>query len=428
MGSKSFGLVKGLMWVGANAVFTQGAVLLIGILIANELGHVTFGEYTFLRNLFIACIGFFELGGGLVANRFIADYKTDHAAQARELLLKGFRICTMLGVLGAGVAVYLAYGTLGAADHSINTYVFGAVYVLAAVLGGLQAGAMAGLGQFSNLAILGAVSGCALLLLSTAGIYLAGIPGAVAALAIYSLLRVLLMMQSINSWMRKAGVTKDREALPPGAARRIANFAVPIALSGMLVYPVPWICNLILIKGSSGLSSVADFNAHYQIRMLLLVVPALLFPVAVSVLNSKQTLAVATGFRDQFLLNLRLNLILSVAAATVLFCLSTRLIVIFGPEFSVKPEMLALLLTSGILESVSLALYQVLQSENKVWSLLIKVVLPREVATIGISYLTVPALGEAGVAVALVVSWAMATILLWRLVRASPLIARETTH
>ena len=127
-----------------------------------------------------------------------------------------------------------------------------------------------------------------------------------------------------------------------------------------------------------------------------LFVPGVINAVSLSILNNEK----GNGDRKRYETVFRFNLLVIVAvafvAATFVGLFGGRVLQLFGRDFSAGKGVLWLLLASTLPESMSIAIYQYIQSNERVWSSFFAMVVPRETLMVVLAYVLTPQHGALG--------------------------------
>jgi O-antigen/teichoic acid export membrane protein len=182
--------------------------------------------------------------------------------------------------------------------------------------------------------------------------------------------------------------------------RILLHFALPGALAGLTTAPALWTSQAILARQPDGFAGLAIYMAAYNLMGIVLFLPGVANGVGMSLINSARGQGDAGQYRRVFWANLRVTLLVVAAGATGLLLLGRYGLAAYGTSFLPGTTVLWILLVGVVPESITMALYQVVQSREKMWYGMSHVVLPRDLSMPALGVFLVPALGAEGLALA----------------------------
>jgi O-antigen/teichoic acid export membrane protein len=246
-------------------------------------------------------------------------------------------------------------------------------------------------------------------LVCAVGAVLAGVQGATAGLAIGAIIQAAVLARQVSAEAAAAGIPVGFRNLLP-ELNVVGQYAVPAAIAGYISVPAVWWGNLLLARQTDGFTELALYNAAWSFRVLTLIVPVNINRVAGSMLYYQQGTDDQDGFRQVFWSN--------VAACTGFACLAgiavawgrDALLRLFGSAFVAAADVLLLLLISALLEAAALGVYQIIQTQKRMWLSMLAVAIPNYATFVLVGTILVPRAGGAGLAVASIAAWAVALI------------------
>ena len=109
-----------------------------------------------------------------------------------------------------------------------------------------------------------------------------------------------------------------------------------------------------------------------------------------------------------------LAIVMAGAAAAAL--LGPELLRLFGKNFRNGYTTLLILLAATVPQGLAVALYQIIQSQAKMWLSFITVSVPRDTLIVIFAYLLIPAHGATGIAIGYAFAWSVALLIIGGLV------------
>lgn len=406
---------RGVFWNLVGTLFAQGSVFLTAIILARLLGKEIFGELGMIQSTLLTLTSIAQVSTGLTATKYVAEFRDVDKARAGRVL----GLCSVLtlatGVVATALLVisapWMAEHVL-AAPHLAVSLTISAAFVLFSVMNGYQIGALAGLESYKSISIYGALLGAAHLAVCGLGAVFFGLHGALGGMAVSALLRWGVFGVVLRREINKQSITIQRRE---GLKEReiLSRFALPAALSGLTAMPAIWLGNALLVQQSNGYVEMGIYSAVNNIRMLVLMMPALLNSVGVGVLNNKFGNRDGEGYLGLYYANISVTAVMAVVGAVMMVTLSAFIPGWYGMEFSDTSERLILILALAIIpEALSVSLYQLIQSSERMWTSFILVALPRDLLMIALATILIPKWGGVGWALAYAMSWGMAFVVI----------------
>ena len=139
-----------------------------------------------------------------------------------------------------------------------------------------------------------------------------------------------------------------------------------------------------------------------------MILPRNLNNVSCSILNYQKGLVNEKEYRRTYWINIIINCVLVLAGLLVIYLVGNSILGLFGKSFAEASPVLLILLLSGVIEIVSVSIYQVMQTREMMWLTLFLVAMPNHVTLIILAYLFAPHLGAVGLAWAYTAGWAIA--------------------
>ena len=268
-------LVYGIFWNLISAVASQGFPMIAAIITARLLGKFGYGQLGMINSTVILFSTFAGLGLGITATKYIAQlHQTDPEKTGRIMGLTnlfGLVSGVVMFIILFLMAPWLATNTLSAPYLTPALRIASLLLIFNTIVG-IQSGSIAGFGAFKDLARISIFQGIISASLTVIGVYFFGLTGAVTAMVINSLINLILYKKTINNLIKRFKIHvnylkswKEKEV--------IWKLSFPTMLSNVMVGPVIWIANLIIINTQGGYGQLGLFNAADQWRTALAFLP-----------------------------------------------------------------------------------------------------------------------------------------------------------
>jgi O-antigen/teichoic acid export membrane protein len=409
LGAALTSLSKATVWVTVAVAAPQAATLLANLAVANLLGPEQFGIYGFAQTTLNAFALIAQLSLGLGATRFLPDWRAREPARAGEFLARAATFVLAFGLLLAAGFVGMTAIFNGAtwAPQSFHGPVLLAFLIAIPLLalGLLQNGVFIGLEWFRSYALVSAATAVFGVALPAVGALLAGVQGAICALALAILVRVGAAAATILRRLSMTGIRLNLQRT--GTFMHVVRaFAVPSSIGSFLASLAQWLSSLLLLH-SSGAAAFGLYAATLSVRQIVVFVPAQLAGVTLTLMSKRPEPELQ---RQVFRLSVALTAIVAALITGVCAIFAENLLRLFGAGFAVGEGLLLTMLASAFVESVAVAMYQVLPHRGRMWRSLTFVNIPRDGALLLLAFLAVPRFGAMGLAVALLASQVIAVL------------------
>jgi O-antigen/teichoic acid export membrane protein len=426
-------LAGGVFWTMLGSLLGQGVVALGSILVARLLGKEGFGQYGILQSTIGMFSVFAGLSMGYVASKHVAEsVVTDKEKTGRVIGLS----ILVAAAAGALVAAALALGAGSFARRFLGSEeLAGALRIAAPILlfgavTGVQRGVLAGLEEFRAQNILVTALAVVTVVLTVIGASLADLSGAMWGSMIGAALALLGLTTVYRRALGRAGISVHFR----GTWRErgvLWTLAIPALLNGIMVAPVVWITNAILVNSPGGYGEMGLFNAANQWRTILMYVPSIVLTPLLPIMTQLH----ATGEYQQLRRVLIRTLILSVGAVGVLALGLTLfagpIMRLYGTGFEAGTNVFYLIMLVSVLLSAGVVVGGLLSSTGAMWTGFLFNSL-WAAAMIGTAIIAVPRTGALGLALAYTISYLIHTAIqflyFWLYVRRTESPAPKARH
>jgi O-antigen/teichoic acid export membrane protein len=412
---------RGITWNVVSAVSTQGSVFLTNVVIANLLGRDGFGEFGIIQNTVLIVSGMAQVAMGITATKYVAEFRSCDQAKAGRIL----GLCSAVSLIMAFVAasiILLTASWLAAdilkAPHLTYGLILSSGVIFFSVLTGYQTGALAGFEGYGLLARAGLIQGFLYFIVCSLLALLWKLEGAFWGMAISFFIRWYIFRWALKRECSAHKITVDywnwRTEVPV-----LTKFAVPAAAIGFLTLPAVWLSSVLLVRQNDGYAQMGLFSAAYNLRTMIVFLPGLMNNVGMSLLNNKRGLGDIGNYRKVFWTNIGLTQVVVLLGSMLAVLLGPWLLRAFGKDFSEGYPILLILVFSAVGETLTMAVYQAIQSQERMWLSFFSINAPWCVVCILSAYCYVPTNLAAGLAWAYGASWcaaaAMTILQVWRI-------------
>jgi O-antigen/teichoic acid export membrane protein len=396
-------ILGGAFWSLLGTAVTRILSMVTNIWIARVLGKEDYGGY----GIVYSTLDTFSLFGGLALGftmiKYIAEYRSRDPAKAGMLLrLARSTVYFSAGVMAIGLFVLsdqLAVSMLNRADLS-GLLKIGAVYMFLRTINNIQLGSLAGFEAFRETAKINIITGLLTPLLTIPLVYLFNLYGAVIASVVVALVGY-----------GYCAIVFRRKCELHGIAVRVRNwtayrewpellrFSIPAFISGLLLIPVTWLTNAMLVNQPEGYGQMGLFNAANQWRQFIIFIPSVMSAVMLAVSSDSYAEGKGDKYRVAYLTNMKLTWSCALPAAIIIISFAGPLNYMFGKKFSQAQTFIPPLIVAAFFAVLNMVGSSAVTGAgrmwtetglNLIWGLLILV----------LSFFLVPAYGAMGLAYA----------------------------
>lgn len=363
-------LAKGTFWSMAGAVISRGLGIVASIVVARTLGKVGFGELGIISSTVAMFQLFAGFGLGLTATKYVAEHRRSDPLKAGRIIGMAWIVTAVTGgicaVLLAVLAPWLAAHTL-AAPHLSGLLRITAIALLITALNAAQNGALSGFEAFKTIATRNLIAGVLNFPIMIAGVLLAGLKGAVWATVISCAANWFICHLAVRREARRfnvpLGFSGCMQELP-----LLWRFSLPAVLSGMMVTPVNWVCNAMLVNQPNGYAEMGIFNAANQWRNLVLFLPNILMCPVLPILSTTRGKASdPTSFKKTMSITQGFIVMIAFPVCTGLMFFSDWLLRLYWKSTAQESLVLVLLLSVSLIQCLGAVGGSAIAAKGKMW-------------------------------------------------------------
>lgn len=398
-------IAKGAFWSLIGSVCAKTIVLIAGIICANILGKEQFGEFGIIRSTINMFVALGSLGLGLTATKYISEYLKNNKESIPSiyLLTNRFGLATslLITVIVFILAPIIATESLES-PYLANDIRLGSILLLFTILNGVQSGILAGFENFKAIAINTFIGNTTESVLMILGAFYFGVSGAILGFGLGYIVLFIANIIVIKKTLISNQISITNAKIDNEHYRLIYKFCIPATLSSLMVSPVIWYAQSVLVR-YSGYGEVAIYEAANQWRIIILFIPSTVCQVVLPILSS-----LSNNNNKTFWNILNANIILNGTIALILslfVCLcSDWLMGLYGNGFS-NSYVITLLSASTIFSSISSVIGLSISSRGKMWTGFIFNSLWGIILIIFSLYFITNGMGAIGLALAMLLSY-----------------------
>ena len=189
--------------------------------------------------------------------------------------------------------------------------------------------------------------------------------------------------------------------------------------------PMIWFANSVLVRQPGGYGEMALYASASSVRLLVLFIPQVINNVSLTILNNTLGNGDMQRYKRVYISNVFVIFLATLICGVVIGGFGDIILGVFGREFSGGKTILRFLMLSTVFEGISVALYQHLQSQGKIWSSFFLINIPRETAFVALAIIMVPMQGAVGLSMAYALCWLISLVVICSLVYHEKIVTKD---
>lgn len=355
------------IWSSIGSFVLQSLSLLSLILIARFFNKSEYGELSILRSTILMITLFASLGFSITATKYISQYNAIDK-------IKTGKIIALLNILSISSAIlfalllllltpFIAYFFLDSPDLIFELRL-GVLLLFFSTLNSIQNGILIGFESYRNIAIANIITALISFPIQLYLAYRLNVEGAIIGLGI-----TYFILWLTNFFMVKKVLILNEIKLVYRDLKSESNilysFSIPAFFSSLLVIPVLWYCNIMLVNSDNGFQELAVFDAANQWKTALLFIPNVLAQISLPLfskhINDK------SKFKEVLKINLIVTFVITFIIAFAVALFSKQIMNLYGSSYMDNYFLLIMLCVATLLISINGVIGQVLVGSGKMW-------------------------------------------------------------
>lgn len=367
----AYRLVRGAFWSLIGGIIPRIFTMSSSVIIARILGRDGYGELGIVQStmgLFGVMAGF---GLGYTAIKHIAEFKYKDPAKVNRIfnltIIFSFLSSLLMMIACIAMSSWLAQRTLNRPELD-DLLVAGSLLLFISAIKGVLSASLSGYEAFPQIAKIHIIEGVVTPLTAIPLVWFYGVHGAIASLTINAALSVILCSGALKREFIRHNISISFNKYAWREWPVICHFALPAMSTGLLVSPVTWISNLILINQPGGYGEMGLFNAANQWRMFIVFIPSLLSSAMLPVLSETWGEKNQSDFKKTVSLNFRIIWIIALPMTVTVIILGKYLAGIYGKQFVGIESIIVVLMLAVFLNVVNSTVGTALAAAGRMWT------------------------------------------------------------
>jgi O-antigen/teichoic acid export membrane protein len=360
----------GAFWSMSGTAIAQALALIASIVTARLLGKTVFGEFGMIYTTALTFGSLAGLGIGMTATRYVAEWRTKDAQRTGRIMglsmIAAIVAASVIVVLILIFADSLASQTLNA-PHLVNELRISCLILFFAVINGAQIGILSGLEAFKRIALVGLIRGLITFPITLIGVIIFKLDGALIAMILSNGIGLILSEDAI----RKECNNYNIQVIYQGVSTELPilwKFSLPAFLSNLVIGPVLWLGNTMLVNQPGGYGEIGLLNAANQWRALLMFIPNIISSVALPMLSNEVGVrSKETNFNQLMDLTQSIAVITVVPLSTILIFMGSWIMGLNGKDFNNGGSIFLGIIVGITISAIGNAAGTALQAKQMMW-------------------------------------------------------------
>jgi len=368
-GSVKRRIIGGFFWSICGAIASKVLMVFISFYIARALGKEGYGELAILQNTINTLGVLAGLGVGAASTKYIAQYRNSDKEKAGRIISLNIITIVFMG-LTISISVNLLSSYLSQAllnNKELGRYLeIGSFALFFSALNGALLGALSGFEKFKIISVILLVTAIANGWLQFTYVDIYGIKGVIVAIVSSQIISLVLGVYFFYLSIFENGIPLSLS----GAKKEISmlvNFNLPAILGSIMVAPVNWIGNVILVNQEKGYEEMGVFGVGNQWKMALLFIPMATWKVILPILSNLIGSDSGLKYKRVFFFNFYANGVVSFMVVIFVYFFSTEIMSLYGKEFVGGESVLVVLVCVAGLMAVNGVIGQAIASQDRMW-------------------------------------------------------------
>lgn len=360
---------KGMFWTVVGNIVVAVLAIVLSILNARMLGRTGFGELAMIRST-VEIFGIFAgFGLGITATKYISEFKNKDAEKAGRVIGLTNILAIGTGLIATFILLlfsnYITRNIINA-PHLSGEIKLSCGLLFFSTLAGAQYGALTGFEAFKVIARNSTIVSVANFIIVLVGTYLWGLKGAIAGFVVSSSISCAINYVSLGNIQKLSGIKTDYNDWQKEIGV-LWKFSLPSLLSNIMISPIQWVINAIMVNTIGGYAELGLFNAANQWRNSLLIFPRWVGQTVTPILSDKYGTGDKKSVRHLILINLAINLAVVVPTAIIIVFGKNIIMQSYGKSFAGGNTTLLILAISAVFVTVQMPLGHTIAASGKMW-------------------------------------------------------------
>ncbi|WP_312091008.1 oligosaccharide flippase family protein [Chryseobacterium sp.] len=353
-------------WILIGNVISKFALLVATIFVTKYLGKKEYGQFGIIKSTILMFAMFAGLELGMTATKYISQYKSTDKLKVERIvglstlfsIIISIAVTVLIFFFAKEIAIQIK------AENLVQEIKISSFILFFSSLNGIQNGILSGIEKFKEQSINGAIAGvfsCVFLVL-TSKYY--NLDMVIIAFGFNYVIIFLLNLYTLRFFYKDFKIKIfDKRNLKEFQV--LWKFSLPAILAGVMIAPVIWLCNYLLVNQPNGYYEMASFDIANQWRNTVLFIPSALAQIALPMLASH------VGNKKEYRIilnkNIKMNLYIGISFSLIFIILSPIITLVYGKDYKDTQIPLIIMFLTTALITVNNVVGQGIASQGKMW-------------------------------------------------------------
>jgi len=306
-------LLKGSFWMFIGVAITKFFDLISIFIIARILSPEEFGRLSIIKSTTFTFVLFSVGSLGLTATKYIAKFIDDDKVRCQNIISY---LRLLVPILSFLLSFFTYFFSSLISDKILNDIDLTLAVKLTAItiffssLNAFQKGILAGLEKFKIISVISVTSGITTSLILVLVAYFYGLKGVFIVLPINAAILWVFSIYHTNKSLKLEGIL-FRLGNYKYFKKILVKFTLPSFLSGLLITPTTFYCNVLLVNSFEGYLNLAIYIAAFNLSIITLTINGVLgrvfYPIIMKNFNNKINVVEKTNIILPFFIGVILN-------------------------------------------------------------------------------------------------------------------------
>jgi O-antigen/teichoic acid export membrane protein len=271
-------LFIGSFWSLGGSIFSKGLLFIAWVFVGRILGKEGYGYFGIIRNTIVMFATFAGLGLGATASKFVSEFILLDRLKVERIigltLSFGLVAGIIIGLITFIISPWIAMNMLNAPNLLLDLQM-ASIILFFNSLNGAQIGVLQGLQAFRSLASINIYQALFSFPIFIIGAYYGGVHGSVFAFAFYNIVICFFSHIAINRKIHEKNITINyHEAWKE--KKIILTYSIPAFLGGLVVTPLKWFSDVMLVNIPHGFQEMGMFSAALTFNTVFVLLTSML--------------------------------------------------------------------------------------------------------------------------------------------------------
>ena len=397
--NKVLNFVKGIFWAIFGEVIGRGSSLLAIFFASQMLGAIGFGQFNMIKSTIGVLSVISGLGLSITTTYSVAKYFRNELKITGEIIA----LCNVVAIsIGIVIATLLFLLAEPIAEHILldvnlkNALRIGSITVLIGSIIGVASGALAGFGNFRDLAFISLLEGVLTLISTVCLIYKYEVEGAILGIVISQLVKLLVIHYKFKKCCNSFKIVIDYSNL-----KRHINilwaYSIPAFLCAFMYGPAIWLLNLIMISQPDGYKVLGVISAADQWKTIVIFVPGAFGTFFFPLLANLRSSSPHASYIRSAIINIFSQLMIALIIAIPIVLLKSIIVSFYGATYEDLSLVIPIIALTAVFQVIGNAGGNALMTNSNIWpNFLINLIWA--ILLVGFGYVLIGKYGLIGVA------------------------------